>query len=79
MSKRNKYQNLHLDENRRRQGALERLQAQLKRLQKNDIEALFLKYDEEAGPEHFKKKIEYVKDQIKTLEARIPKTSLSDR
>jgi hypothetical protein len=80
MAGRAKYQNLHLDEDRRRQSALERLQKQLKKLNINDKSALFLKdSDVQATPEHFKKKIAYVQSQIKILQDRILKKRFDEK
>lgn len=68
-----KNDNQHTADNRRREGARDRLQAQLKELQKGNVAYLFNK-DPDFVPEDkdFKSKIKYVKAQIAAVENNLP-------
>ena len=70
MSVRASYKNEHNDENRRRAGALERLEKQLVALKANDEKALHLEDGEAVSKDLFKAKIEYVTKQIEIVKGK---------
>ena len=70
MSKRESYKHTHADEQRRRQGALERLELQLFKLNTGDSKYLFLKGEAKPTPDSFKTKIAYVTKQISNIKNR---------
>ena len=64
----------HLGEQRKREGALARLEVQLTKLKKNDAQALHSKKGDEPTKANFDNKIKYVQAQIDILKGKITKT-----